>query len=262
MSIGMVLRARREELGLTQDEVADRTGISKPYLSSIETGRSVNPPSEEKLRKLELALDFAPDQLVRMARLERAPKAVQDEIERLRAENRKFRSILGGSTNLDELYKAGKLAELAGQAASGEQAKPAHQRLDAGQWVPVINRVAAGYPVWTGDMDYPPGIADDYVRCPECRDPQAFAARVHGDSMEPRYHDGDIVIFSPAAKTEDGDDCFVRRADTHETTFKRVFTGEDGRLRLQPRNEKYAPQVLDREQVNGVYKAVFRVEKL
>ena len=56
--------------------------------------------------------DRSPEQLLRMARLERAPTAVREEIERLRAENRKFRSMLSGE-NLDALYKSGKLAELA-----------------------------------------------------------------------------------------------------------------------------------------------------
>jgi repressor LexA len=128
--------------------------------------------------------------------------------------------------------------------------------------VPVINRVAAGYPTWSGDMDYPPGVADDYVRCPDCHDPNAFAARVNGDSMQPKYHEGDIVIFSPAAPVADGDDCFIRLEITHETNFKRVFTEPEDRIRLQPRNEKYPPQIFHREQIGGLYKAVFRVEKL
>ncbi len=39
--------------------------------------------------------------------------------------------------------------------------------------------------------------------------------------MTPKYREGDI-IFSPAAAPRDGDDCFVRFADS-TTTFKRVF---------------------------------------
>jgi SOS-response transcriptional repressor LexA len=281
MSIGQILRAKREELDLTQDQLAAMTGISKPYLSAIETGRAPNPPSEEKLKKLEESLQFAPGQLVRLARVERAPTAVRDELEHLRAENRKFRSLLGGTANLDEFYKSGKLAEMIGRlaeasgealpdatggtgAAGGTQPvrPPVGPQLDAGLWVPVINRVSAGYPVWAGDLDYPPGVADDYIRCPDCHDPNAFAARVSGDSMEPKYHENDIVLFSPAAKIENGDDCFVRLADTHETNFKRIFFEPEDRIRLQPRNEKYAPQTYAREQIDGLYKAVFRLEHL
>ena len=44
---------QRRRLGFTLDDLAGRTGISKPYLSLIETGRVPNPPSDEKLRRLE-----------------------------------------------------------------------------------------------------------------------------------------------------------------------------------------------------------------
>ena len=52
----------------------------------------------------------------------------------------------------------------------------------------------------TANKDYPVGIADDYVRCPDLHDANAFAVRVVGDSMEPRFHEGDIVIFSLFSK--------------------------------------------------------------
>ena len=51
-TLGTKLRRQRRRLGLTLDELAGRTSISKPYLSLIETGRVPNPPSDEKLRRL------------------------------------------------------------------------------------------------------------------------------------------------------------------------------------------------------------------
>ena len=131
--------------------------------------------------------------------------------------------------------------------------------------VPVINRVSAGYPKDFTDLSYPKGVADDYVGCPDVADRDAFAARVHGDSMTPKYREGDIVIFSPAAQPRDGDDCFVRFADG-QTTFKRVFfeTGEGGKpvMRLQPRNEKYRPQVVPGDAISGLYHAVYRYQRV
>ena len=61
--------------------------------------------------------------------------------------------------------------------------------------VPLINKVAAGYPREFTDLAYPARVADEYVRCPDLDDPDAFAARVVGDSMQPNYAEGDIVIF-------------------------------------------------------------------
>ena len=50
--LGTKLRRHRRRLGYTLDELSGRTGISKPYLSLIETGRVPNPPSDEKLRRI------------------------------------------------------------------------------------------------------------------------------------------------------------------------------------------------------------------
>ena len=73
------------------------------------------------------------------------------------------------------------------------------------------------------------------------------------------------MIFSPAAAPRDGDDCFVRFADG-QTTFKRVFfeTGDGAKsvTRLQPRNEKYRPQVVPSETISGLYRAVFRYQRV
>ncbi len=46
MSLGQIIRKKREELNLTLDEVSGSIGFSKPYLSTIETGRVKHPPSD------------------------------------------------------------------------------------------------------------------------------------------------------------------------------------------------------------------------
>ncbi|MBC7771596.1 MAG: S24 family peptidase [Pyrinomonadaceae bacterium] len=128
--------------------------------------------------------------------------------------------------------------------------------------IPLINSVAAGYPKEFSDMGYPTRVADEYVRAPDIHDSDAFAARVVGDSMSPEYREGDIVIFSPARPVKAGMDCFVRLERDQETTFKRVYfePGEggeaNGKIRLQPLNPAYAPQVMARELVAGLYAAV------
>ena len=131
-----------------------------------------------------------------------------------------------------------------------------------GIWIPVINRVSAGYPADFDDMGYPVGFADDYVRCPDLNDPNAFAVRVVGDSMEPKYFQGDIVVFSPAAEVKNGDDCFVRFQHPHETTFKRVFFEKRKMVRLQPRNEKYAPTIVEASRLSGIYRAVIKYQRI
>jgi SOS-response transcriptional repressor LexA len=112
--------------------------------------------------------------------------------------------------------------------------------------------------------------------------------------MEPEYGEGDVVVFSPAAPVTDGCDCFVRLERDGESTFKRVFfegergsaaedrcaspgtaagdsgqrasgegvCGGGGLIRLQPLNPQFASRVVAREAVSGLYRAVWRWQKL
>jgi phage repressor protein C with HTH and peptisase S24 domain len=252
MSLGQIIRKKREQLHLTLDEVSASVGFSKPYLSTIETGKVSNPPSDELLTKLEKTLEFAPGLLLHIAHLESLPPDIRQEYESAEAENQKLRQFI---KNL--VHKKTDAAQVDTILAESEKAP-----LAAGRLVPVINKVAAGYPADFNDLDYPAGVADDYVRCPDLHDTNAFAVRVVGDSMEPKFNEGDIVVFSPAAEVHSGDDCFVRFAMPHETTFKRVFFEPNDKVRLQPRNEKYPPMIVDGKRIDGLYRAIIKYEKL
>ncbi|MHC4482956.1 MAG: XRE family transcriptional regulator [Planctomycetota bacterium] len=258
MSLGKIIRKKREQLRLTLDEVSSRIGFSKPYLSTIETGKIKNPPSDELLRKLEKILEFEPGLLLHIAHMERISPDIRHQYESAEAENLKMRQFI---RNL--IHKKTDPAQLNKLLAKSQlDTEKTGAPLSAGRLVPVINKVAAGYPSDFNDLDYPVGVADDYVRCPDLHDPNAFAVRVVGDSMEPRFCEGDIVVFSPAAEVHNGDDCFVRFAAPHETSFKRVFFEPDNKVRLQPRNEKYSPMTVDGKRINGLYRAVTKYEKL
>lgn len=256
MSLGQIIRNKREQLNLTLDEVSNRVGFSKPYLSTIETGKVKNPPSDELLTRLEKVLKFETGLLLHIAHLERMPSDVRGAYESREAENIKLRQVLRKLT--EKRSQSSEVKEL----LAGGDSKGGKGTMSAGRLVPIINKVAAGYPTDFNDLDYPVGIADDYVRCPDLHDPNAFAVRVVGDSMEPRFHEGDIVIFSPSLDVRNGDDCFVRFTMPHETTFKRVFFERDSKVRLQPRNERYSPTIIEGNRVDGIYRAVVRYERL
>jgi phage repressor protein C with HTH and peptisase S24 domain len=262
MSLGQVIRQQRENLGLTLDEVSRRTGYSKPYLSTIETNRTKNPPADELLVRLEKILEFEPGLLIHIAHMEKLPADVRKAFEDSRAENEEWRSliqhVIQEGADLSEKIQSDHYQHLLNKSKNNYKTVNS-----AGRLVPVINNVTAGYPMDYDDKGYPPGGADEYVRCPDLHDPNAFAVRVIGDSMEPKYHQGDIIIFSPAMGANSGDDCFVRMTDPHETTFKQVFfLPDEPTIRLQPRNHKYPPLILPRERINGLWKAAIRYERL
>jgi len=415
--IGQIIRSRRkEQLRLTQDRVADMAGISKPYLSNIETGRAKNPPTDAVLGRLEKVLQFNPGELVEKAHHARIPAAVREahrrqtdelnELKQLRSallglmnpqppadarethgqladELKQFRSVLQRSMNpqplapehvvdkqavkypakearqeeqdtavisprmLDQLAEwvgrkgqdtmveesssrvsATAFHDSFGKTTAKKTPKRARKRLRAraanknnskgtprsreekteeapfaavestenksregfqqlvsrqaeerkeqtgtvdflwkllnqlrqGCRAPIVNVAGAEYPRNFTDLGYPNRVATDCVYCPDVRDDQAFAVRVFGDAMSPKYDAGDIVVFSPDTAFCDGDDCFVRLADG-TTTFHRVY-GNGTTVRLQPLNTRYPAQILSRDQVTGFWPAVYRVVRL
>ncbi|MCA9303023.1 MAG: LexA family transcriptional regulator [Phycisphaerales bacterium] len=267
---GDAMKQMRVRLHLSLAELAERVGCAKSYLSGIENGHK-GPPSDELIERLEEALSFPSGKLFECAHWDRTPAQVRTDLDSLKSRERSalelvrlLSSSASTGVSLDELYKSGKLntliETLEGQAAP--EPSPAMPVSPSGlpMEIPLINKVAAGYPAEFTDLGYPTGIADEYVRSPDVDDPDAFAARVVGDSMEPNYRQGDIVVFSPAKDVRDGMDCFVRLEPDHESTFKRIYFEMDDAgaefIRIQPINSAYPPRTVPREQVAGLYAGV------
>jgi transcriptional regulator with XRE-family HTH domain len=287
MSVGALIGQRRRERRLTLQRVADMVGCAKSYLWQIEQGRRANPPSVELLERLERALGMTAGSLVRVAEWASTPAPVRERLSELEVEQKvaqRLAEILaesgiddGGKVGgaLDRAHRSGELRRLVERIApekrgsslggsEGRVAPPVVRELP--MEVPLINQVAAGYPREFTDLGYPARVAGEYVRTPDVSDPDAFAARVVGDSMLPEYREGDIVVFSPARLVVSGMDCFARLEPDHETTFKRAYFEKDERgeelIRLQPLNPAFASRTLPREHVAGLYAAVSVTRKI
>lgn len=266
--LGAVVRDRRTRLGLTLSQVADRVGCAKSYLSEIETGVRTRPPGLDLLGRLESALGLDGGQLVEIANWESTPESVRHRVTSSRQAMLRLRELLASTSPkhdaLDRAFGSGELRRLV------ESLDPTMPRgvevVELPREVPVINNVKAGYPSEFTDLGYPARVADEYMRVPDIDDADAFGARVVGNSMEPDYREGDVVVFSPKATVYSGADCFVRLEPDHETTFKRVYfeRDEQGRelIRLQPLNSTYPPIVVPRERVAGLYSGVSVVRSL
>ncbi len=250
---GRLIRHERNRLGMTLDDLARAIGCSKAQLSQMETGgRTI---SEERAAAIERALSIEDGRIVAAVRWASVPAALRGQMQALMEQSRLLRGKRkrGGSADARE--------------NSDDVALRAMMSLGR---IPVINKVAAGYPAEFTDLDYPASVADEYIACPDVSDPQAFAARVVGDSMEPDYKEGEIVVFSPALPTPSGSDCFVRLEKNNETTFKRVFfEGREGGdasdiefVRLQPVNAEYPPTVVHREAITGLWAAAYVMRKV
>jgi phage repressor protein C with HTH and peptisase S24 domain len=76
--------------------------------------------------------------------------------------------------------------------------------------IPLIGLAQAGGEGYFDDGGYPVGGSWDEISLPEIGDANAYALEISGDSMEPVFRDGDVVIVSPAAPVRRGDRVVVR----------------------------------------------------
>jgi SOS-response transcriptional repressor LexA len=87
--------------------------------------------------------------------------------------------------------------------------------------VPLISWVQAG--AWAEVMDnFAPGDAEDWYRSTKNTSPHTFALRVRGVSMEPKFHDGDIIFVDPEVHADHNRFVVVRLEGEAEATFKQL----------------------------------------
>src|SRR5436190_9035558 len=73
--LGETVRRLRKALGLTQDQLAEASGVDESYISKIETGRLPYTPSEETIRLMAKTLEVDSLELLTLA--EKVPNELQ-----------------------------------------------------------------------------------------------------------------------------------------------------------------------------------------
>jgi len=81
------------------------------------------------------------------------------------------------------------------------------------QGVPLIGLAQAGNGHYFDDAGLPVGNGWDEVAFPAIADENAYALSIHGDSMEPVYRDGCVIVVAPAAPVRKDDRVVVRTKD-------------------------------------------------
>lgn len=78
-----------------------------------------------------------------------------------------------------------------------------------GRVVPIVGLARAGADGFFDDQGYPVGAAET-VRFPDTGGARVYALEITGDSMEPVFRKGDVVIVQPGAAVRRGDRVVVR----------------------------------------------------
>ena len=104
--------------------------------------------------------------------------------------------------------------------------------------IPVYGRVAAGVPI---------EMIEDIIAEEMARTGEFFALQIHGDSMEPRMKEGDVVIVRKQEDAETGE-TVIATVNGTDATCKRLRKYKDG-IELIPTNPSYEPLFFSNKEV-------------
>ena len=196
-NLGQRIRARREELGLTQEQVAEQVGIKQQSYQAIESG-GVKKPRHLYEISVVLKCDMA--------------------------------WLLSG--NKEDIRNV--------------------EVLDFKTYqVPLISYIQAG--AWTESCELRDSTGFEYIMTSLELSDKAFALQIKGDSMEPEFKEGDVVIIDPVIKPIPGEFVVAMNGESEATFKKYRELGYDEHERMQfeliPLNPDYTTMSTLKQQI-------------
>lgn len=122
--------------------------------------------------------------------------------------------------------------------------------------IPLIGFAQAGGEGYFGDGGYPVGGGWDEISVPEVGDQNAYALEISGESMEPVFRDGDIVIVSPGTAIRRGDRVVVRTAKG-EVMAKQLKRQSARRIDLLSLNPAHPDHSFDLSEISWMHRIVW-----
>jgi phage repressor protein C with HTH and peptisase S24 domain len=115
--------------------------------------------------------------------------------------------------------------------------------------IPLIGLTQAGAGrLFTDDGMPAGGPGWEEVEFPDLANEKVFALEVQGDSMEPLYRDGDVLIVSPTASVRKGDRVVVRTT-SGEVTAKELKRKTGKSIELRALNAEHADRTIPTDEI-------------
>lgn len=125
----------------------------------------------------------------------------------------------------------------------------------AGRAIPIVGMARAGADGFFDENGFPVG-ADETVRFPNLGEEPVYALEIAGDSMEPTYRAGDVVIVQPGAAVRRGDRIVVKTR-AGEVMAKVLGRRNDQTIELLSLNPAHPPRGLPSAEVEWIARIVW-----
>lgn len=148
------------------------------------------------------------------------------------------RALAAAETNWDEFA-----ALLAGRSGA------------SGRAIPIVGMARAGADGFFDENGFPVG-AGETVHFPDLGEDRVYALEIAGDSMEPMYRAGDVVIVQPGAAVRRGDRVVVRTR-AGEVMAKVLGRKNDQMIELVSLNAAHKPRELAAADIEWIARIVW-----
>lgn len=218
--IGSKIRYFRKNLGLTQEELGAKIGTQKSRISNYERG--YRSPKQNDLFKLADVLNISIDDLFPETESSTPTSPDADELTSLymKLDDPRKRNVFRFTQRQWDEQKRNQIHE-----SRSLYRVDAIECLCAGRGYSYGNNEVTAYYTDRSDLK-----AHD------------FASRVTGDSMEPTYHDGDIVLIRQGYDSIDGE---IYAVDYDGKSYLKKIYVDGHKLRMHSLNPKYDDILID-----------------
>ena len=252
MLLGEFIKQYRNEHSLSMDKFATLSGLTKGYISMLEKNehpKSKKPiiPTFDTIEKVAKGMNISADELVKNLDDDQDIQINVKPEHWLTSEHSDIQSIY------NELHppRQEKVLNYANKELKEQKAESVIEEPVELYEVLTTTKLAAGLGYAFNDYDTEIVYVD---KKPPKHDLASF---VYGDSMEPKYHSGDIVyLIDKGLSSYSGEVCAVTVGD--KTYLKKVYT-EKGQLRLVSINPKYDDIIIDFPPAEDTHIRIFSV---
>lgn len=124
-----------------------------------------------------------------------------------------------------------------------------------GRTIPIVGQARAGVDGFFDEQGFPVG-AEETVRFPDTGVDKVYALEITGDSMEPLYRKGDVVIVQPRAPVRRGDRVVVR-TKAGEVTAKELGRRTETTLELVSLNPSHPVRKMQTDEIDWIARIVW-----
>lgn len=251
MTIGDRIKCLRMKLGMSQTDLAEKIGTTKQNIYKYENGIITNIPSD-KIEALAMALFTSPAYLMGWSDSRRFDYRKYSDEDLGDLERRIHRGSMFKDTE-----EAGKYMRKVLQEQEEDDINWAINHTIS---IRFLGTVAAGYNHVAVDEHECLKVPGEWLghRRPE----EFFALRVKGDSMYPKYCNGDeILCLHDESSAESGQVYVVLYGDEEATLKKIECSPNDGYIDLVPINPMFPPKRIEGSDLNQ-FRILGRVVRL